>query len=92
MYAGNDGGVLEGEENPCTCTLKHAQLFKRLALVVDSTLSDFVGRVTHNDTCKRRLSCSVSPHNDVDFSTLNDQIHAIENWRTFHAYMEVFNP
>ena len=87
----DDGGVLEGQEHTGTGSLKDAHLVNVGPHVVDGPLGDFVGRVAHDDAGKGGFSGAVSPHDDMDFTSVDGQIHAVEDGRLLHANVEVFD-
>ncbi len=91
FHAGDDRRVLEGEKHPGTSTLKHVHLLEVGAHVVDAALRDFVGGVAHDDAGKGGFSGAVSAHDDVDFTAVNHEVHAVEDRGAFNAHMEVFN-
>ena len=47
--------------------------------------------MSHDDAGERGFSCAVASHDDVDFSAIDGQVHAVEDGRILHADMEVFD-
>ena len=92
MNAGDDGRVLERKEHACTCSLKDAHFVDVRTHVVDASLGDFVGWMTHDDASQGGFSGTVAPHDDVDFSSIDGQTHAVEDGRLVNAHVKVLNP
>ena len=72
--------------------LKDTHFLNVCAHVVDASLGDFVGWVAHDDAGQGGFSSTVAPHDDVDFSSIDGQTHAVEDGRLVNAHVKVLNP
>ena len=57
----------------------------------DATAGDFIGRVAHDDVSEGGFPCSVSTHDDVDFSAVNFEVQTLDDGCAFYTDVEIFN-